>query len=62
MSSNPLGGDGPLQLLNVISKNDMSEIRVLDLTVSKLILSYTIDKHIFVHFRLKYRGIRPNKC
>lgn len=34
MASNPLGGEGPLELLNVISKNDMSEIRVLDLTVS----------------------------
>lgn len=35
MASNPLGGEGPLELLNVIAKNDMSEIRVLDLTVRR---------------------------
>lgn len=39
---NFLGGEGFLELLNVIVKNDMSEICVLDLMVRR----YKVDRYV----------------
>jgi len=40
MGSNPLGGEGPLALLTAISKNDISSMDILDLSVSVSICGF----------------------